>query len=186
MKTELTQSGFGAWPISDESRIIERPDGIYARPIPTEATLITDRVPDFMDGIGDKLQRQPDGKWALQTDWGVSEGTPGEAFFVKYGVKSNGEIDANILTVGTPSFAEYTICTPDGQDIMRPDGQPWTLSDAYEASINMGLSWDQVEAMWAESVGESQSRGMNSLEELSQDTSDFTQDTDDITPGNLD
>jgi len=109
--TDKTQTGFGAWPISDESRIIEDKETgiIYARPKVSEAVMLTDLIPTE---IGEKMWRNEDGSISLQTDWGISTANPGDALIIKYG-----EGDYNLLTIDTPSYHDYMTCTADGQNI---------------------------------------------------------------------
>ena len=56
-----------------------------------------------------------DGEYRLQTDWGVSAAAPRNGYLVIYGPKEGGGLDANILTVGTPSFANYYVVTEEGK-----------------------------------------------------------------------
>jgi hypothetical protein len=116
-KSEVTGTGYGAWCIADESRVKEVDGVFYAAPKVTEAEIISDDIPDWLKN-SDKLTKNDDGSYSLQTDWGISKGEPGQALFVKYGVKEDGSIDANILTMSEPSFFDYMLCTEDGQDIM--------------------------------------------------------------------
>lgn len=112
-----TKSGWNSWVIADESRIIEKDGKIYSRPQVTEAALISDRLPSFMDGAD--VVRNSDGSYTVTTDWGKSTGKPGEGLFVRYGTKADGTPDVNILTFGTKSAAEYNLCTEDGRNIFR-------------------------------------------------------------------
>lgn len=114
-KTDKTQSGYNMWCINDESRIIEKDGVIYAKPTPTPAEPMGANPPDFLAGA--PIKSQPDGSYTIQTDWGESSGKPGEAYWVKYGTKSNGTPDANILTKSEKSFSDYYLCTEDGTNV---------------------------------------------------------------------
>jgi len=116
-KETRTKSGWNAWVIADESRILEKDGKIYSRPKVTEAALIGDRLPSFMDGAD--VVRNSDGSYTVTTDWGKSSGKPGDGLFVRYGTKADGTPDVNILTFGTESAAQYNICTRDGSNICR-------------------------------------------------------------------
>jgi len=56
-----------------------------------------------------------DGTYQLTTDWGVMTCEPGNGYLVIYGTKDNGQVDANFLTKGTPSFENYYIVDERGQ-----------------------------------------------------------------------
>ena len=114
-KSEATSSGYGMWPISDESRLIERDGKFFAKPTPTPACPIGPEPPEWMSGA--EIRHNRDGSFTMKTDWGESTGRPGEAYWVLYGVKADGRPDANILTISERSFSDYFLCTEDGQNI---------------------------------------------------------------------
>ena len=64
--------------------------------------------------LGDAFKLQ-NGEYQLQTDWGVSAAAQKNGYLVIYGLKDNGQLDANILTVVTHSFANYHVITEEGQ-----------------------------------------------------------------------
>jgi len=91
-------------------------DGIfYDLPKPVKAILLDKNLPDdLIDELGDSFIYE-DGEYRLKTDWGVSAATPKNGYLVIYGRKENGGLDANILTIGTPSFDNYYLVTKNGK-----------------------------------------------------------------------
>lgn len=140
-----------AW-VPDQSRVRVNEQGdVYLVPKPTEVTLFEKDIPDFLRDFGDKFERLDDGSVVFHAPWGDSVGQPYKCFFALYDID---KMDAGIVTVGTQSCKDYKLCTPDGQDILREDGQPWTLQDLYKASQSLGISWDKVEEMYWGDVAE--------------------------------
>ena len=68
-----------------------------------------------MEGAATK--QNADSSWTIQTDWGESTGYPGKAYWVLYGTKADGSIDANILTKTEKSYRDYIVCDQNGHDI---------------------------------------------------------------------
>ena len=94
---------------------VEKDGKFYYLTKPVKAVLLNEEMPkELTENLGDFLSFE-NGEYSLQTDWGVSKAATNNGYLVIYGVKENGQLDANILTVGTPSFANYYIVTPDGK-----------------------------------------------------------------------
>ena len=91
-------------------------DGIfYELPKPVKAVLLDENLPEeLVEALGDALVCE-NGQYHLKTDWGVSSADAKNGYLIIYGKKENGSLDANILTVGTPSFENYYIVTEDGK-----------------------------------------------------------------------
>ena len=68
----------------------------------------------IVEQLGDAF-RLVDGEYKLKTDWGISSAAPKNGYLIIYGLKDDGRLDANILTVGTPSFANYFVVTEEGK-----------------------------------------------------------------------
>ena len=69
---------------------------------------------EIIENLGDNFKLE-NGEYHLKTDWGVSSAASKNGYLVIYGTKENGQLDANILTVGTPSFANYYVVTEEGK-----------------------------------------------------------------------
>ena len=81
---------------------------------------ITEECPKMLEGLNgsENISRTETG-WSLQTEWGVSQCSVGGGYWILYGIKPDGTMDANILTRGTESFNNYSLCSEDGT-IIRP------------------------------------------------------------------
>ncbi len=91
-------------------------DGIfYELPKPVKAVLLDENLPqELVESLGESFAKK-NGEYHLKTDWGISSAAPKNGYLVIYGKKENGQLDANILTVGTPSFANYYVVTEEGK-----------------------------------------------------------------------
>ena len=91
-------------------------DGIfYELPKPVKAFLLDETLPEeIIEKLGENFKIS-DGEYHLKTDWGVSSAAVKNGYLIVYGIKENGQLDANILTVGTPSFANYYVVTEEGK-----------------------------------------------------------------------
>lgn len=117
-KSEKTSSGWNCWVIGNaDTNLIEKNGVFYKKATIMKAQAVSETVPDFLQGA--RTRKNADGSWSIQTDWGVSTGYPEEAYWVLYGTKEDGSLDANILTKTEKSYGEYIVCTSDGQDIGR-------------------------------------------------------------------
>ena len=94
---------------------IEKDGVFYDLPKPVKAVLLDGNLPEeLVEALGDAFVLA-DGEYHLKTDWGVSSAAPKNGYLVIYGQKESGGLDANILTVGTPSFANYYVVTKEGK-----------------------------------------------------------------------
>lgn len=113
-----TKSGINTWHIANAKTNLVEKDGVFF----TKATVymaqkIGEEIPEFL--VGAPVEKNLDGSFTITTDWGKSTGSPKDAYFILYGVKKNGTIDANILTKSEPSYDSYYVCTKDGEIIGR-------------------------------------------------------------------
>ena len=115
-KSEKTPSGWNCWWIGNAATNLVEIDGVfYKKATILEATPVTDEFPEFLKGAD--ISQNADGSWSIKTNWGVSTGFPGQAYWVKYGVMEDGYIDANILTKTEKSYKDYIVCDEKGNDI---------------------------------------------------------------------
>lgn len=124
---EAIKTGYNAWHKANAATTLVEIDGVfYANKVNVvKMQLITDseEVPELVSGA--EVSRNGDA-WVIKTDWGESSGKPNEAIWVRYGTKESGVPDANILTMTEKSFAQYYVCTEDGEMLFK-------LSEAFEA-----------------------------------------------------
>ena len=94
---------------------VEKNGFFYELPKPVRAVLLDENLPtELVEQLGDNF-KVVNGEYHLKTDWGVSSCEKRNGYLVIYGTKENGQLDANILTVGTPSFANYYVVTEEGK-----------------------------------------------------------------------
>ncbi len=87
----------------------------YELPKPNKALRVTEELPDAIKrGLGDRLTKLPDGTHQLDAGWGMVTCAPNNGYMVIYGQKEDGSLDANFLTKGTPSFAQYYVLDENG------------------------------------------------------------------------
>lgn len=114
--SENTPSGYNCWCIGNAATNLVEIDGtFYKKATVMQAMAVTEEFPEFLDGAD--IARNPDGSWSIKTDWGVSTGFPGQAYWIRYGTKSDGTPDANILTKTEKSYGDYIVCDENGKDI---------------------------------------------------------------------
>ena len=150
-QTEVSENcphGINTWAISPEgekSRFVEKDGAFFQKPTPTPAAPIPEngQIPDWLKGA--PIEQKRDGTIELTTDWGVSSGKPGEAYFVKYGTKADGTPDANILTKTEKSFDAYSVCTEDGQNLctLREFDDAFTAAREKDPTATIGQVYDQ-------------------------------------------
>lgn len=113
--SEKTPSGYNCWCIGNAETNLVEVDGVfYMKATVMPAMAITDEFPEFLRGAD--ITHNPDGSWSIKTDWGVSSGFPGQAYWVRYGTR-DGKPDANILTKTEKSYKDYIVCDENGVDI---------------------------------------------------------------------
>ena len=80
-KSEKTSSGWNCWVIGNaDTNLIEKDGVFYKKATIMKAKAVSETVPDFLQGA--RTRKNADGSWSIQTDWGVSTGYPGEAYWV--------------------------------------------------------------------------------------------------------
>lgn len=114
--SENTDTGWNSWHIANAATNLVEVDGIfYNKATVMTAMAVSEEFPEFLHGA--IISRNADRSWAIITDWGVSYGFPGKAYWVLYGYKADGTPDANILTKTEQSYKEYIVCDNEGNDI---------------------------------------------------------------------
>lgn len=116
-KSDSTPTGYNVWVIGNaDTNLIEKDGVFYTKPTIMKAEVVSDEFPEILKGAKN-ISRNADGSWSIKTDWGVSTGYPGKAYWVVYGIKEDGTYDANILTKTEESYEEYIVCNEAGEDI---------------------------------------------------------------------
>ena len=116
-KSDSTPTGYNVWVIGNaDTNLIEKDGVFYTKPSIMKAEIVSDEFPEILKGAKN-ITRNADGSWSIKTDWGVSTGYPGKAYWVVYGIKEDGTYDANILTKTEESYKQYIVCNEAGEDI---------------------------------------------------------------------
>lgn len=105
---------FAAWPKDNGFDTTKVVDGkCYNLPSTVKASLITEKVPDWVKNAGFPVNRKGDCFELTRTDWGgeVRTGPIGKAMWVQYTEK-----DINILNLAEQSASEY-IVSYNGEDV---------------------------------------------------------------------
>ena len=111
-----TSTGWNTWHIANAATNLVEVDGVfYKKATVMPAQPVSEEFPEFLEGAN--ITHNEDGSWSIKTDWGISTGFPGAAYWVLYGTKEDGTPDANILTKTEKSYRDYIVCDENGQDI---------------------------------------------------------------------
>ena len=116
---KLENGKMNVWNKANWKETTREIDGIfYEIPKPNLAVKITDTIPQsIVDGIGDRFSILPTGEFQIDAGWGLVKCAPNNGYVVIYGKKEDGSLNANFLTKGTPSFAQYFVADQDGNII---------------------------------------------------------------------
>ena len=112
--SDKVPGNYGAWPKDNGNDTLKVVDGkCYNLPVTVKASLITEKVPEWVTFAGFPVNRNGENYELIRTDWGgeVRIGRIGKAMWVQYG-----EGDVNILDLSERSASEY-IVTCDGKDV---------------------------------------------------------------------
>lgn len=115
-KSERMLSGYNCWVIGYVSTNLVEIDGVFYKKAPIlKSQPVSEEFPEFLAGA--TIRHNDDGSWTIKTDRGESTGFPGKAYWVLYGTKADGTLDANILTKNEKSYRDYIVCDEDGNDL---------------------------------------------------------------------
>ena len=116
-KSDSTPTGYNVWVIGNaDTNLIEKDGIFYTKPTIMKAEVVSDEFSEILKGAKN-ITRNADGSWSIKTDWGISTGYPGKAYWVVYGIKEDGTYDVNILTKTEESYKQYIVCNEAGEDI---------------------------------------------------------------------
>lgn len=130
MNAKNRKSKMNVWHKANaKETLIEIDNVFYEKPQPVKAFLLDESLPEeLVEELGDNFIYR-NGEYHLKTNWGVSTAATKNGYLVVYGLDKDGKLDANILTVGTPSFAQYYVLTEDGKI-----GEP--LEEHHRKTVN--------------------------------------------------
>ena len=74
------------------------------------------------------------GEFQIDTGWGLVKCAPNNGYVVIYGEKEDGSLDANFLTKGTPSFAQYFVVDNDGNIVQSLEAYDQQLEEQLSSS----------------------------------------------------
>ena len=82
----------------------------YELPKINQAIKVTDTLPEeIINKLGDRFKILEDGTLQITTSWGLASCAPYNGYLVIYGNKEDGSLDANFLSIESPSFKEYFV-----------------------------------------------------------------------------
>ena len=113
---KLENGKMNVWNKANWKTTTKEIDGVfYELPKPVTAVRITDTIPQvIIDGLGDRFTVLPTGEFQIDAGWGLVKCAPYCGYVVIYGKREDGSLDANFLTKGTPSFAQYFVLDENG------------------------------------------------------------------------
>ena len=116
---KLENGKMNVWNKANWKKTTREIDGVfYELPKSNVAAMITDTIPEsIVDGLGDRFSVLPSGEFQIDAGWGLTKCAPNNGYVVIYGKKEDGSLDANFLTKGTPSFAQYFVIDENGDVI---------------------------------------------------------------------
>ena len=115
---EKLESGkMNVWNKANWKETTTEVDGVfYELPKPNLAARVTETIPQsIIDGLGERFTVLPTGELQIDAGWGLVKCAPNGGYVVIYGKKEDGSLDANFLTRGTPSFAQYYVLNENGE-----------------------------------------------------------------------
>ena len=127
---KLENGKMNVWVKDNWKETTKEVDGVfYELAKPNKALKVTDSLPEeLVDALGGKLTTLEDGTFQLEVDWGVAKCAPYQGYFIIYGKKEDGSLDANFLEKSTPSFSQYYVLDGNGDFIQTLE----EYDDQYE------------------------------------------------------
>ena len=131
---KLENGKMNVWNKANWRETTKEIDGVfYELPKPNIAVKITDTIPqNITDGLGQRFSVLPTGEFQIDAGWGLVKCAPNNGYVVIYGKKEDGSLDANFLTKGTPSFAQYFVLDKEGNIVQTLD----EYDKQYEEQLN--------------------------------------------------
>jgi hypothetical protein len=131
---KLENGNMNVWNKANWRETTKEIDGVfYELPKPNIAVKITDTIPqNIIDGLGQRFSVLPTGEFQIDAGWGLVKCAPNNGYVVIYGKKEDGSLDANFLTKGTPSFAQYFVLDKEGNIVQTLD----EYDKQYEEQLN--------------------------------------------------
>ena len=131
---KLENGKMNVWNKANWRETTKEIDGVfYELPKPNIAVKITDTIPqNIIDGLGQRFSVLPTGEFQIDAGWGLVKCAPNNGYVVIYGKKEDGSLDANFLTKGTPSFAQYFVLDKEGNIVQTLD----EYDKQYEEQLN--------------------------------------------------
>ena len=131
---KLENGKMNVWNKANWRETTKEIDGVfYELPKPNIAVKITDTIPqNITDGLGQRFSVLPTGEFQIDAGWGLVKCAPNHGYVVIYGKKEDGSLDANFLTKGTPSFAQYFVLDKEGNIVQTLD----EYDKQYEEQLN--------------------------------------------------
>ena len=131
-RSEKTVSGWNCWCIGNaDTNLIERDGVFYTKATILEATPITEEFPELMRGAN--IWRNDDGSWSFETKYGIMEGKPFEAYWVKSGENQDGTPKGYILTRSEESLNSFLVCDEAEENDL---GWLWQYSIFRDGSVH--------------------------------------------------
>jgi len=120
---KLENGKMNVWNKANWRETTKEIDGVfYELPKPNFAVKITDTIPqNIIDGLGQRFSVLPTGEFQIDAGWGLVRCAPNNGYVIIYGKKEDGSLDANFLTKGTPSFAQYFVLDKEGNIVQTLD-----------------------------------------------------------------
>ncbi len=114
---KLDDGKMNVWNKANWKETTQEIDGVfYELPKPNVAVRVNDNIPEsIIEGLGDRFSVLPTGEFQIDAGWGMVKCAPNNGYLVIYGKREDGSLDANFLTIGTPSFSQYYVLDENGE-----------------------------------------------------------------------
>jgi hypothetical protein len=132
---KLDSGKMNVWNKANWKETTKEVDGVfYEIPKVIKATPVLETLPiEIVNGLGKRLTVLQDGSFQIDTGWGLSTCAPGEGYFIIFGTKEDGSLDANFLKKETPSFKSYFVVDENGEIVE-------TLEEYDSKNINKAIA----------------------------------------------
>ena len=111
-----TNTGFICWYIDPISQnLVEKEDGTFYSTTILKTLAIDNEFPEFLEGAN-ITENQPN-SWSIENEQTERTAQSGQGYWVLYGTKEDGTLDADILLKTDPSYRDYIVCDENGKDL---------------------------------------------------------------------